>query len=198
MKIARDKIHNYVINNKLDIEKIMQDYNRYIYTIIANSKMFFSKEDIEEIIADVYLVLWNNQKMLDINKSMSAYIAGVTKNLILKVARNNKQIESIEKYEEQLVSIQNIELDYLENQRRKAMINELKKMKKQDQEIFILYYYEQRKVKEIAIIFDMSESKVKSKLFRIRKKLSKVLKKGGYDNYEWKKYIRDSQNEHSH
>ncbi len=191
MEIARDKIYNYAINNKLDIEKIMQDYNKYIYAIIAHSSLSFSQEDIEEIIVDVYIVLWNNQEKLDINKSMSAYIAGVTKKLILKKARNNKKIESIEDYEGQLLDMQNIEMDYIENQKRKVMINELQKMKQQDQEIFISYYYEQRKVKEIAIIFDMSESKVKSKLFRIRKRLNKVLKKGGYDYNEWKKDIRN-------
>ena len=37
-----------------------------------------------------------------------------------------------------------------------------------------------RKVKEISKILNISESKVKTKLYRIRKKLKKELKEGGY------------------
>lgn len=184
MEKARDKIREYIINNELEIEKIMKNYNSYIYTIIHQSHLTFQKEDVEEIIIDVYLTLWNNRERLDINKSMSAYIAGITKNLMLKKCRNKKQIENIEDYSEQLSSIQNIELDYLESQQNQLIMNELEKMKKEDKDIFISYYYEQRKIKEIAIIFALSESKIKSKLFRIRKKLNKILKEGGYDSNE--------------
>lgn len=181
MEKVNDKIYNYIKNNELEIEEIMKNYNNYIYTIIKRSTIMFSKEDEEEITLDVYLTLWNNKEKLDINKSMTAYIAGITKNLILKKIRQQKHIENIEDYQEKLTSIQNIELDYVESQKNELIINELDKMKKEDKEIFISYYYKERKVKEIAIIFKMSESKVKSKLFRIRNKLKKILKKGGYE-----------------
>ena len=184
MKEARDKIQKYVVNNELEIEKVMKEYNNYIYTIIYNSHITFHKEDIEEIIVDTYLTLWNNRQKLDINKSMSPYISGITKRLILKKCRNKRQIENIEDYSEKLISVQNIELDYLESQQNELITNELNKMKEEDREIFVEYYYEQRKIKEIAIILDLSESKVKSKLFRIRKRLYKILKKGGYGNNE--------------
>ena len=181
MKKVNDKIYNYITNNELAIEAIMKEYNHYIYTIINRSSIMPSKEDEEEIILDVYLTLWNNKEELDINKSMTAYIAGITKNLILKKIRQQKHIENIEDYQERLTSIQNIELDYVESQKNKLIINELEKMKEEDKEIFMAYYYEERKIKEIAIMFKISESKVKSKLFRTRNKLKKILKKGGYE-----------------
>lgn len=181
MEKINDKIYNYIKNNELEIEEIMKKYNHYIYTIINRSSIIFSKEDEEEIILDVYLTLWNNKEKLDINKSMTAYIAGITKNLILKKTRKQKHIENIEDYQERLTSIQNLELDYVESQKNKFIINELEKMKQEDREIFMAYYYERKKIKEIAIIFKMSESKVKSKLFRTRNKLKKILNKGGYD-----------------
>lgn len=181
MKKIENKIYSYIKNNELEIEKIMKNYNNYIFTIINNVYLNFSKEDKEEIILDVYLTLWNNKEKLDINKSMSAYIAGITKNLILKKCRNKKQMENIEDYREQLASIQEIELECARSIENNLIIEALEKMKKEDRDIFISYYYEERKIKEIAIIFKMSESKIKSKLFRIRKKLNKVLKEGGYD-----------------
>lgn len=181
MEKINDKIYNYIKNNELEIEEIMKKYNHYIYTIINRSSIMFSKEDEEEIILDVYLTLWNNKEKLDINKSMAAYIAGITKNLILKKTRKQKHIENIEDYQERLIGIQNLELDYVESQRNELIINELEKMKQENRQIFMAYYYERKKIKEIAIIFKMSESKVKSKLFRARNKLKKILNKGGYD-----------------
>ena len=65
----------------------MKDYNNYIYAIINNSNFKINEEDKEDIIIDVYMILWKNQKKLDLNKSMSAYIAGIVKNLVLKEVR---------------------------------------------------------------------------------------------------------------
>ena len=39
----------------------MKDYNNYIYKIIRNKYNNFSDEDIEEIVLDVFITLWNNQ-----------------------------------------------------------------------------------------------------------------------------------------
>ena len=62
MEKINNKISEYIKNDKLDIEKIMEDYNNYIYTIINNFNFKFVEEDKEDIIIDVYLTLWNNQK----------------------------------------------------------------------------------------------------------------------------------------
>lgn len=80
---------------------------------------------------------WNNKEKLDINKSISAYIAGITKNLMKKKSRNHKKIENIEDYTEQLESIENIEYSYLSSQKNQIIVEELKKMKEQDKDIFV-------------------------------------------------------------
>lgn len=184
MKLYDNKIHMYMLDSQLDIEKIIKDYTNYIYTIIRNSYSNLSNEDIEEIILDVFMTLWKNQFKLDINKSMAAYISGITKNLIKYKKRQIKNInDNIEDFEDKIMDITNIELVVMQNEREKIISNELEKLKQEDKEIFIEYYYSQKSIKEISIIFNMSESKVKSKLFRTRKKLQKILKKRGY-NYD--------------
>ena len=87
MEKIKYKISRYIKNDKLDIDNIMKDYNNYIYAIINNSNFKINEEDKEDIIIDVYMILWKNQKKLDLNKSMSAYIAGIVKNLVLKEVR---------------------------------------------------------------------------------------------------------------
>ncbi len=179
MEIVKDKIYQYIQNKELKIEIIMDTYNHYIYTIINGYHQKFSQEDKEEILLDVYLTLWNNREKLDINKSMKAYLAGITKNLMKKKARNQKQTENIDDYQEQLTEQQNIETIYLESQNNYSLLRELDKLKQEDREIFILYYYERKRIKEIAIKYKMTESKIKSKLFRMRRKLKKKLEEGG-------------------
>lgn len=180
MNHHNNKISTYIFDNKLDIENVMKDYTNYIYTIIKNTSNILSSEDVEEIILDVFMTLWKNQYKLDINKSMSAYISGITKNLIKYKTRQNKFNNSnIEEFENQIIDLANVELTVMQNEREKIISNELDLLKLNDKEIFIEYYYSQKSIKEISIMFNMTESKIKSKLFRIRKKLKKALKEKG-------------------
>lgn len=184
MEVKNRKIYNYMNDNILKLEDIMNDYTNYIYTIIRNSYINLPDEDVEEIVLDVFLTIWNNQSKLDINKKLSSYIVGITRNLIKKKYRDYITNDNIEDYEDQLIDLTNIELTFSEKDKQKVILNELEKMKKDDKEIFIQYYYEERNIKEISKIFNISESKVKSKLFRIRKKLKKVLNGRGYGTNE--------------
>lgn len=184
MKVENEKIYTYIENSKLQMEKIMEKYNNYVSTIIRNSYIKLSNEDVEEIVLDVFFTLWKNQNKLDINKSMAAYISGITKNLIKYKYRQYKVELNIEEYEEKLIDNSNIEIALLKSEKQNAISEELKKLKQEDKEIFIQYYYDDKNIKEISKIFNMSESKVKSKLFRIRKRLNKILKKRGYSSSE--------------
>ena len=170
LKVENEKIYTYIENNKLQMEKIMETYNNYISTIIRNSHINLSNEDVEEVILDVFLTLWKNQNKLDINKSMSAYISGITKNLIKYKYSQCKITQNIEEYEEKLIDNSNIEITLLQNEKQKIISEELEKIKQEDKEIFIEYYYDDKNIKEISKKFNMTESKVKSKLFRVRKK----------------------------
>lgn len=179
------KIYNYMDGKILNIELAMKDYNNYIYKIIKNKYNIFSDEDIEEIILDVFLTLWNNQNKLDINQKMSSYIAGITKNLIKKKYRTNNNDENIEDYENKIIDINNIEINFIQREKSRIINSELNSLKLEDKNIFIKYYYWGQSIKEeISNSLNISESKVKSKLFRTRKKLHKVLKKRGYISSE--------------
>lgn len=179
MDKEKDKIFNYITISEFKIEELIEVYNPYINTIIRNSYINLSKEDEEEIVLDVFLSLWKNKEKLDINKSMSAYIAGITNNLIRKKLRNQKVDFNIEDYDEKIADELNLESSLIESEENKKIISELENLKEDERDIFILYYYELKKIKEISIMYNMSESKVKSKLFRIRKKLRKILNKEG-------------------
>ncbi len=171
-------VYEYLEKEELNIELVMQDYAGYIYTIIKNGSNNLYKEDIEEIISDVFLTVWNNREKLDIEKELSPYIAGITKNLIKKKYRSNKTCENIEDYEEKLISIEGIDLYSEQDEQNEQIIKKLETLKEEDRKIFMMFYYEDKKIKEISNMLEISQSKVKMKLHRIRKKLKQSLKGG--------------------
>lgn len=54
-------------------------------------------------------------------------------------------------------------------------------MKEQEAQIFVMFYYQSRKVKEISAELGITKNKVKVTLYRLRKFVRKKLKKRGYD-----------------
>lgn len=184
--MSNKKIREYIFDKKLDITNIIKDFSGYVFVIIKNSKYKFNDEDIEEIASDVFLVIWQNRNKLDINKEIKPYIAGITKNLILKKQRSiinqNINIEVLER------TIQdNVDVYFTTEEKEKTTIimQKLKEMKEEDKKIFMSYYYYSKKIKDISKELNISEIKVKSRLSRIRKKLKKELEKRGY-GYERK------------
>lgn len=170
------------IEKNLDLEKLIDEYSGYIYTIIKNmSANIFNQEDIEEIISDTFFILWKNQNKIDKEKSLSSYIAGIARNLVKeKLRKTNNNI--INDLEFDFFDIQIIDLEYENREKIEIIKNAMEKMKEQDKDIFNLYYYGNRKINEISKILKITEFNVKSRLHRIRKKLKNELLKGGYSD----------------
>ena len=158
----------------------MEIYTPYIYKIIINRNIKLNDEDIEELVSDVFLALWNNREKLDLNKKMSSYLAGITKNLLSKKIRDLKSINYLEDLKEDLIEIDCIENQITELEKNNLIRNEIEKLKKQDKDIFILYYYNSKSMKDISFILNIQEKKIKSRLFRIRKIIKRSLEKRGY------------------
>lgn len=167
-------IKDYIKDNKLNIEKILEDYSPYIKKIINNMvNENLSSEDKEEILIDTIFVLWKNRDF-DI-LSLDSYIAGITKNLVKEKLRKRLITYSISDYENS-IEISKIDTYYDEKNEIEDALNILTPI---DQDVFRLYYYNQKSVKEISKALDISEFNVTTKLYRARMKLRKILKSGG-------------------
>ena len=117
----------YIKDNVLDIDKIIDDFSGYLYTIIQNAGNFI-KEDIEEIISDTYLILWNNQYKLDLDKKLSSYLVGIVKNLIKqKYKIFNNSYDNIESYEDILITNEGLDVVIENNEVNRKIIELLKK-----------------------------------------------------------------------
>ena len=180
--MEENTIEKYIKNNILDIEQLIKDYKKYIYTIAKNnSKGFLSNEDIEEIVSDTFLTIWHNKNKIEKNKMLKNYISAVTKNLVLKKFREKQSSNlNISLNDENLSSKYNdIEYVYENSLIEKTINEELKNFTKLEYQIFTKYYYFSKSIKEIASEMNISESLVKVKLHRVRKKLKERLKSKG-------------------
>lgn len=176
--MSKDReIKRYIKNNELDLEKIINEYSSYIATIINNmASTNLSNEDKEEIISEVFFILWKNKHKLDINKNLSSYIAGITRNLVKEYLRKIKLDVDIFDYENSLYSYDKIDFLDTEIQEIRHIEKKLENMKEIDKTIFLDFYYSSKSIKDIAKEQKMSEFSVKQRLYRIRNKIKKEVK----------------------
>ena len=177
------KLKDYMEKEKLNIEKVITDYSTFLYKNIKNHSYNLKTEDVEEIVSDTFFVLWKNYKKMDLDDKISNYLIGVSKNILFNKLRKNKikyNSVNLEDYKDIFSTKEDVESLYEGQDKARYIENIVNSMDKESKEIFILFYYEQRKIKEISKILGVSESKVKTRLHRIRKKIKKELEKGGY------------------
>ena len=168
------KIKHYIKNNELDLEKIINEYSSYTATIIDNmARNSLNDEDKEEIVSEVFFILWKNKNKLNVNKYLSSYIAGITRNVVKEYLRKVKINFNISDYENSLYNYDKIDL-LDDNVEEISKIEEkLKNMKKIDKTIFLDFYYSFKSIKDIAKEQKISEFSVKQRLYRIRNKIRK-------------------------
>lgn len=178
--MKKESIASFEEDGILNMERVIDRYNAYIYKILRNS--ISSESDIEEILSDVFIIFWKNYKRLDREIEIKPYLIGITKNLIKKKYRDySVNIENIELYENNIVYNINIE-ELAENKEKSKIISEsLSNIKDIDRDVFIMFYYNQKKIKDIAKILKISEAKVKIILYRVRKFIKRNLKERGYN-----------------
>lgn len=71
---------------KNSIDEAIRIYTPYLSTVLYHmAGNSLPKEDIEEIVADVFVVLWKNAERIDLQKgTLRSYLAAVARNFALK------------------------------------------------------------------------------------------------------------------
>lgn len=165
------------------IEEIDNKYGKLCTHIATN--ILKDIEDTKECINDTYLAAWNSMPDERPN-NLSAYICKITRNLALKKYEYNhakKRNRSVEIAFDELEGI--IGMDYNINEKYqleeigKIISDLLRRLSYSDRNIFLRRYWFLDSIKDICERFEISESKVKSSLYRTRMKLSKELVKKG-------------------
>ena len=174
------KLKDYIINKNLDLDKIVDDYTPYIRTIVQNMvSNNLSEEDKEEIIIDTFFVLWKRYEENYTIKSLSSYMAGITRNLIKEKLKSLKYTIDIEQCNN-LVEYSYVDIYSQEREEVNQLYEKIKNLKEDDIKIITMFYYSNKSIKDIAKELNISEVNTKTRLHRIRKKIKQELKQGGF------------------
>ena len=154
------------------IDEAIELYTPYLSTVLYNAVgNRLAKEDIEEIVSDVFIMLWKNAAYIDLKKgTIRSYIAACARNYALK--RLNKKTDCI--------CINDIELsDEAQSVEKisenEAVWNAVMSLGEPDNEIFVRYYKYGEKLRDISKSTGLNISTIKTKLSRGKQKLKKIL-----------------------
>lgn len=181
----KEIIELYYNRDEKAIEETSTKYGNFCYTIAYN--ILSDKEDSEECLNDTWLGVWNSIPPTQ-PKSLKYYLAGIVRNLSLKLFRNKhrqKRNEDnvsyvLDEIEEITRDTVNIEDEVGERELERSMNVFLRTLTEKERCIFLRRYYFMDGLKEISKKSNMSETAVAVNLARTRKKMKEYLIKEGY------------------
>lgn len=167
--MKKETIKTFEEDGELNIEKIINRYNAYIYKILKNS--ISSEADIEEILSDVFFIFWKKKDTLKKDDKISFYLVGIAKNLIKEKYRKQKGNLNIDDFENNISTNDDIYEYYEEKCRIEQIQKIVNNLDDIDKAIFRMFYYNNQKSKEISRKLKMNEITIRSRLHRIRKQI---------------------------
>ena len=156
---------------------LVEKYQSYIYTIVL--RMVRVKEEAEEIAQDTFIKAYQSIESFRGESKFSSWLYSIAYRKALDSIRKNKKYKAVELNEEITEgSIETIEnaLSYMEDKERTKVIQEcILQLPEVEAGLITLYYFEEKSVKEIAVITKLKEDNIKVKLYRTRKKMFTLL-----------------------
>lgn len=177
-------IELYWARSEQAITETDKKYGRLCYGIAF--RILDSREDSEECVSDTYLRTWNAIPPCRPNK-LAAFLARITRNLALnRYARYSAEKRgggevplALEELAECIPAQNLVERNAEEGFLKDALNRFLGGLQPETRKIFLRRYWNLSSVSEIAQCYGISESKVKTSLFRTRGKLRSFLQKEG-------------------
>ena len=148
---------------------------------VASSILRDAPRDVEEVVSDSFLALWDNAHKLvpgKVRSYLSTIVRNRAKNRLRELGREMPLEEDLLDLE---LSATPGPTEFLEQAERQALVAELlDTLSCQDRAIFLRHYYYGQTVAEIGAALAINPSTVKVRLHRGRKKLKELLLKRGY------------------
>jgi len=137
--------------------------------------MLLDQMQAEDIVQNIFIKLYENFDKIINHQSILFWLFKTTKNELMDHYRNKKSKAiynySLDPEEIALESKNSFEREFDNKEILHLIEAELNAMNPEFKEIFILREYSQLSYKEIATVLGINEELVKSRLFKIRKKL---------------------------
>ncbi len=174
----------YWQRSDMAISETNQKYGRYCHTIAYN--ICGSNEDAEECVNDTWLRAWN--LMPDQRPTaLSAFLGRITRNFAINCMRAKKRVKrgggeavvALDELKECIPGGTDPEQVLEEKELERTIGTFVSGLPETERKIFVMRYWYLAPIQEIADCMDFSLGKVKSSLFRTRRKLRTYLQEEG-------------------
>ena len=177
----KEIIELYWSRSQQAISETAVKYGRQIHTLAQH--ILYNYEDSEECVNDTYHVTWNTlpPKRPDY---LFAYLAKITRNFCFgkldyqKAAKRDAELLELSTELENCIAAPNNCEQKLEDEELGNLISQfLRNQPEQMRQVFVRRYWYLDSINDICVSMNLSQSKVKSILFRMRGKLREYLEK---------------------
>lgn len=159
---------------------LLDRYSRRIFALIV--RIVENREDAEEITQDVFLKVFKTLASFKAECSFSTWIYRIAWNTAVSETRRKK--DNFLPLEENLTSDDAPESslfsdddDAEKHHRQLELLDKaLTQLPTDERAMILLFYKDEKTIEELAIITGLTEANVKVKLFRIRKRLSVLIR----------------------
>ena len=167
------------------IAAMAEKYGAYCHTVAHN--VLGNDADAEECVNDAYLAVWNAIPRAQ-PQNLLAYLAKTTRNIALRrlehdqaQKRDSRLHLLLDELAEVLPGEGSVEDVAAQGELVEAINTFLKeKATRAERQLFLRRYFWGDSIRDLAQAFRYSESKVKSRLFRVRKRLRTYLEERGW------------------
>ena len=161
-------------------EEVMNKYLPLVSNIVYNiGRDRLSKEDMEETISDIFVILWNNTDKIMEGK-LQGYLCRIARTKALDRLSKHKKPQTLDIEELEIQSDISMEVTAEIDDVTEILHELIDELHEPDREIMLRYYYYQQTAPIIAKILRMNKETVNSKLRRNKEKLRLKLKERGY------------------
>jgi RNA polymerase sigma-70 factor (ECF subfamily) len=169
--IAAIKESDYVSYNKL----FVRYYNplcQYAYSLLMD------RDDSEDVIQELFLILWNSRKKIIITENVSGYLYRMAKNLSLNHLRSAKNYQAM--LENQSKADSYYEDNRLEaDEFRIALYDCIGRLPQRSREVFLLHRVKGYRQKDISEKLSVSVKTIKNQIWTSLQRLKKCLESKG-------------------
>ena len=157
---------------------LLERYSKQVFSLIV--KIVGNREDAEELAQDVFVKAYSSLSSFRGDCSFSTWIYRIAYNIAISMTRKKTpDLMSVDEDIKYDVADESDEqfLDTEVTDNRIAYLNcAIKQLIPEEQAMITLFYNNGRSMEEIALISGLTETNVKTKIFRIRKKLLMLIK----------------------
>jgi RNA polymerase sigma-70 factor (ECF subfamily) len=173
----------YYINQVLEgqvnaFSVLVERYRGIVYTVVY--RMIKNKEQAEEVAQDSFIKAYKSLSNYRGDAKFSTWLYTIAYRKSLDTIKASKRMitsEFIEEVSEGEIELVGDALNCLQVKERKKIISDsIMRLPEDEAAIITLYYFEEKSVKEIVEIVNLTTDNVKIKLYRSRKKLYSILK----------------------